>query len=123
MNRFHLLENSVFRYQNPVGTITRVRPISVCNLGTQPNFDASGLRKAAAIGLVCLFFVVLLASLAFVQTAHLRILIGDGDNASVWARLEVRDTAGKMYQPPESAQVILDRTSFRGTNTYYNGHF
>lgn len=57
--------------------------------------------------------------------ARLRIVIRDAGKQAVWARLEVRDNAGKMYQPRESAGVIFDRTARNRPEVkpFYTGHF
>ncbi len=71
-------------------------------------------------------FLTLVPTLASVaQGARLRILIKDGGKEAVWARLEVRDASGKMYQPPEGPGVIRDRSARNRPETkpFYTGHF
>jgi TolB protein len=73
----------------------------------------------------CVSLTMVLAVPTMAEAGRLRVLIRDQRKVPVWARLEVRDTTGQMYQPPESAQVIRDRTAhdFPGTKPYYTGHF
>lgn len=83
------------------------------------------MKHRAKHGLVSLLFTLALTFPAAAEDACLHIVIRDGGKEPVWARLEVRDGAGKMYQPRESAGVIRDRTARDRPETrpFYTGHF
>lgn len=53
--------------------------------------------------------------------AELRIAVSDETGKPIWTRLEVRDSAGKMYQAPGSIHETM--TKARGGKPFYLGSF
>ncbi len=76
------------------------------------------MKRLLLVALACAFP-------AAAQNALLHIVIRDGGKQPVWARLEVRDSAGKMHQPREGPGVIFDRTGRNRPEVkpFYTGHF
>ena len=64
-----------------------------------------------------LFFIVCNLALA----ANLQINVVEEHGAPIWTRLEVRDAAGKMYQPKVSIHETMTKT--RGGKPFYLGSF
>lgn len=78
-------------------------------------------RISLAGGIAALLVAIPLAGN---KPTEIQLLIRGSDGQPAWARIEVRDGSGKMYQPGSSPSVLRDRTATSfGAPPFYLGHF